>query len=336
MIGVAVVGCGYWGPNVVRNFSQLPECELRALCDLDRDRLSSLGRLYPGCRLEQDFERLLRSPDIDAIAVCTPVASHFAIASAALAAGKHVLVEKPLADTVEHCEKLIDLAAQNGLILQVDHTFVYSEPVRAIRSMLRSGHIGDLLYFDSVRINLGLFRPDVNVIWDLAVHDVSIINCLIPQKPLWVSCIGIAHYGRFESQAYMTIRYENSLLAHIHVNWLAPVKLRTTVIGGSKRMIVYEDLSPSEKLRIYEKGVTTSEDPDIRKRALVDYRLGNMTAPHLEKTEPLREVCREFLRAVDGGPAPLTPGEAGLAVVRILEAAQRSVRNSSDRVLLGD
>jgi predicted dehydrogenase len=334
LIGMGVVGCGYWGPNVIRNLSELEECELRAVCDLDPARLAALGRQYRNCRLEQEFESLLRAPDIDAIAICTPVASHFALASAALAAGKHVLVEKPLADSSEHCEKLIELAAQRDLVLQVDHTFVYSEPIQVIRSMLNAGDLGKLLYFDAVRINLGLFRPDVNVIWDLAVHDLSIITYLIPEEPRWVSSIGIAHYGEFESQAYVAVRYDNSLLAHIHVNWLAPVKLRSTVMGGSKRMIVYDDLSPSEKLRVYEKGVTTSDDPDLRARALVDYRLGSMTAPHLKKTEPLRQVCSEFLRAIDGGPPPLTPGEAGLAVVRILEAAQYSVRHDSKRVML--
>jgi predicted dehydrogenase len=257
------------------------------------------------------------------------------MASAAFAADKHVLVEKPLAETAEHCEKLIEAAANRGLVLQVDHTFVYSEPVQVLRSMLDTGEVGDLLYIDAVRINLGLFRSDVNVIWDLAVHDVSIITYLIREQPRWISAIGIAHYGKLESQAYVALKYDDSLLAHVHVNWLAPVKLRSTVIGGSKRMIVYDDLSPSEKLRVYEKGVTTSEDPDIRARSLVDYRLGNMVAPHLKQTEPLRRVCSEFVRAIGGGPPPLTGGEAGLAVVRILEAAQQSVRKSGDRVLLG-
>ena len=199
--------------------------------------------------------------------------------------------------------------------------------------MLDSGEIGDLLYIDAVRINLGLFRPDVNVIWDLAVHDLSIITYLIRERPLWVSAIGVTHYGKLESQAYIAVKYEGSLIAHVHVNWLAPVKLRSTVLGGSKRMIVYDDLSPSEKIRIYEKGVTLSDDPASRVRALVDYRMGNMLAPHLQKTEPLSRVCAEFLRAIDGGPGPLTDGEAGLAVVRILEAAQESVRKDGQRVV---
>ena len=332
MIGVAVVGFGYWGPNIARNLTQLPECELRAICDLDPERLSAPKRLYPGCRLEGDFQNLLRAPDIDAIAICTPVATHYDLASAALRADKHVLIEKPLADTSEKCERLINLAASRGRVLQVDHTFVYSEPVQAIRSMLDAGDVGDLLYVDAVRINLGLFRPDVDVIWDLAVHDLSIINYLIEDRPLWVSAIGIAHYGKFASQAYVAVKYEGSLLAHVHVNWLAPVKIRSTVIGGSKRMIVYDDLSPSEKVRIYEKGVSMNDDPESRTRAMVDYRLGSMTAPYLEKTEPLRRVCGEFLGAIDGGRAPLTDGKEGLAVVRILEAAHESMRKNSERI----
>jgi predicted dehydrogenase len=334
VIGVGVVGCGYWGPNIARNLAQLPECELRVVCDLDPERLSALGRLYPACRLERDFRDLLRAPDVDAIAICTPVANHCELASAALEAGKHVLIEKPLADTSDNCKRLIELAARHDRVLQVDHTFVYSEPVRALRSMLDAGEVGDLLYIDAVRINLGLFRPDVNVIWDLAVHDISIITYLIQERPVWVSAIGIAHYGKFESQAYVAIKYEGSLLAHVHVNWLAPVKIRSTVIGGSKRMIVYDDLSPSEKLRIYEKGVSISDDPESRNRALVDYRVGDMSAPHLEKTEALRSVCSDFLTAIDGGPAPATRGEEGLAVVRILEAAQESVRKNGERISL--
>jgi len=332
-IGVAVVGLGYWGPNVVRNFSARRDCELRALCDSDAARLAELGRTYPGCRLEGDYRSLLEARDVDAIAICTPVATHFELVSAALRAGKHVLVEKPLTDSSETAAQLVSLAASRKLVLQVDHTFVYSEPVRAIRRIIDAGELGRLLYLDSVRINLGLFRPDVNVIWDIGVHDVSIITHLLRRPPLWISAIGSAHYTKFESQAYITLKYD-SLLAHVHVNWLAPVKLRTTVIGGSKQMIVYEDLAPTEKLRIYDKGVTLSSQKENRARALVDYRVGNMFAPHLEKTEPLAEVCRDFIESIERGREPVSTGELGLSVVRILEAAQRSVRKNGDRISL--
>ena len=247
---------------------------------------------------------------------------------------KHVLVEKPLTDSVETAEALVDLAERCGRILQVDHTFVYNSAVQKIRSIIDSGEIGDLLYVDCVRVNLGLFQNDVNVLWDLAAHDVSIISYLIDRPPLWVSAIGSAHYGKLESQAYVTIKFDASLIAHLHVNWLAPVKLRSTLIGGSKRMIVYDDLDPSEKIRVYEKGVTLNSDAGARERALVDYRIGDMFAPHLEKSEPLGRACSAFLEAIRTGAPSLSDGRAGLGVVRILEAAQRSLRVEGERVSL--
>ena len=334
MIGVGVVGCGYWGPNVIRNFIALPGADLRVVCDVDAARLEPLARLYPAVRTARDFREVLDAPDVDAIAICTPVATHFALAEAALKAGKHVLVEKPLTDSVETAEALVELADRSGRILQVDHTFVYNSAVQKIREIIDAGEIGDLLYVDCVRVNLGLFQRDVNVLWDLAAHDVSIISYLIDSPPLWVSAVGSAHYGNLESQAYVTIKFDDSLIAHLHVNWLAPVKLRSTLIGGSRQMIVYDDLDPSEKIRIYEKGVTLNSDAGARERALVDYRLGDMFAPHLAKSEPLGLACDAFLESIRTGTPSLTDGRAGLGVVRILEAAQRSLRKDGDRVSL--
>ncbi len=334
MIGVAVVGCGYWGPNVIRNFSALEDCALRGICELDARRLEPLKRRYPAVRATSDYDELLGDPDVDAVAICTPTASHFPLASAALSAGKHVFVEKPLTDSVDTAEQLVELAETSERILQVDHIFVYSGAVQKIRSVIDEGKIGDLLYVDCVRVNLGLFQSDLNVVWDLAAHDVSIISYLVNQIPEWISAIGSAHYGPLESQAYVTIKYRDPLLAHVHVNWLAPVKLRSTLIGGSKQMIVYNDLEPSEKIRIYDKGVTLLGDRHSRERALVDYRTGDMFAPHIERTEPLEQACRTFLAAIKTRTPPLTDGRAGLAVVRILDAAQRSMRKSGERIYL--
>ena len=228
----------------------------------------------------------------------------------------------------------MELAESKGLTLQVDHTFVYSGAVRKVREIIERGDVGDLLYLDFVRVNLGLFQQDVNVLWDLGPHDVSILTHLVQRPPVWVSAVGSAHYGELEDQVYATVQFEGSLISHLHVNWLAPVKVRSTLIGGTRRMIVYDDLAPSEKVRIYEKGVTVSGDAGSRERALVDYRMGDMYAPHIDKTEPLERVCTAFRDAVANGTPPLTDGRAGLEVVRILEAAQESMRKDGKRISL--
>ena len=333
-IGIAVVGCGYWGPNVVRNFASLPDAELRVICDRDVDRMEALRRRFPAARAAPRFEDVLGSPDVDAVAICTPVATHYPLASAALEAGKHVMIEKPVTDSVETARALVELAEARDRVLHVDHTFVYTGAVRKIRSLVKAGDLGELLYIDCVRINLGLFQSDVNVVWDLGAHDTSIVASLVDQRPIWVSAIGSAHLGPMESQAYVVIKFEGSLIAHLHVNWLAPVKIRSTVIGGTKRMIVYNDLEPSEKVRVYDKGVTLNSDAASRSRALVDYRVGDMFAPYIEKTEPLELVCQAFLDAIAHGRPSPTNGRNGLEVVRILEAAEQSMRKEGQRVPL--
>lgn len=335
MIGVAVIGCGYWGPNLVRNFHGLEGAEIVAVCDRDPQRLEAIQKRFPAVRAERELSRVLAAPDVDAVAICTPVGTHAAVAEAALDARKHVMLEKPLAHSVAAAEAIVERAEQLGLTLHVDHTFVYTGAVQKIRALMDAGEIGDLLYLDSVRINLGLFQSDVNVVWDLAPHDVSIIRYLIGDDPSWVSAIGSAHYGPLESQAYVTLKYDDSRIAHLHVNWLAPVKLRSTVIGGSRRMIVYDDLEPSEKLRIYDKGVTLAGTRAMRERALVDYRVGDMFAPHIDKTEPLELACRAFLEAIESGRPSPTDGRAGLAVVRVIEAADRSMRKEGERIAVG-
>ncbi len=334
MLGIGVIGCGYWGPNVIRNFASIEACELRAVCDLDPERLSSVHRRYPAARATADAHALIADPAVDAVAICTPIHTHFRLASAALEAGKHVLLEKPLTDSVETAEALVEMADHRGLTLQVDHTFVYGGAVRKIREIIDAGELGDLLYFDSVRINLGLFQSEVNVLWDLAPHDLSIMTHLIDRQPRWVSAIGSTHYGKHENLAYLTMKFDDMLIAHLHVNWLAPVKLRSTLIGGSRRMIVYDDLAPSEKVLVYDKGITHNADVSSRNRALVDYRVGDMYAPHLDNTEALNRVCRAFIDAVERGIRPPTDGLAGLRVVRLLEAGQQSLRKNGEQIAL--
>lgn len=334
MLGIGVIGCGYWGPNVIRNFASIEECELRAVCDLDPERLGGIHRRYPAAHATADALALIADPAVDAVAICTPIHTHFPLAHAALEAGKHVLVEKPLTDSVETAEALVEMAEDRGLTLQVDHTFVYGGAVRKIREIIDEGQLGDLLYFDSVRVNLGLFQSNVNVLWDLAPHDLSIMTHLIDRQPRWVSAIGSTHYGKHENLAYLTMKFDDMLIAHLHVNWLAPVKLRSTLIGGSQRMIVYDDLAPSEKVLVYDKGITHNADVSSRNRALVDYRVGDMYAPHLDNTEPLNRVCRVFIDAVERGIRPPTDGLAGLRVVRLLEAGQQSLRKNGEQIAL--
>ena len=334
MLGIGVIGCGYWGPNVIRNFASIEACELRAVCDLDPERLGSVHRRYPAARATADAHALIADPAVDAVAICTPIHTHFRLASAALEAGKHVLLEKPLTDSVETAEALVEMADHRGLTLQVDHTFVYGGAVRKMREIIDAGELGDLLYFDSVRVNLGLFQSEVNVLWDLAPHDLSIMTHLIDRQPIWVSAVGSTHYGKHENLAYITMKFDDTLIAHLHVNWLAPVKLRSTLIGGSRRMIVYDDLAPSEKVLVYDKGITRDADVSSRTRALVDYRVGDMHAPHLDNAEPLNRVCRAFIDAVERGIHPPTDGLAGLRVVRLLEAGQQSLRKNGERIAL--
>ncbi len=334
VVRVAVVGCGYWGPNVIRNFSSLPDAELHATCDTDPDRLQAMHRRFPAAVVFEDFAAVLRDPRVDAVAICTPVHSHYGLAEAALSSGKHVLVEKPLSHSVKTAKALVEQAECAGLTLMTDHTFVYSGAVRKIKSIIDSGVLGDLLYFDSVRINLGLFQHDVNVIWDLAPHDLSIMQYLLGRDPVRVSAIGCTHFGKLENMAYLTMMFDSNLIAHLHVNWLAPVKIRSTVIGGSKSMIVYDDLAPSEKVKVYDKGVTLNGSATDRDGILIDYRTGDMFAPKIDKTEPLLNVCRHFVDSIRNSTPPLTDGRAGLGVVRILEAAQRSIDRGSEIVAL--
>jgi predicted dehydrogenase len=328
MIRVGVVGYGYWGPNLVRNFAECQSAEVVAVCDLHPERLDSMRRRYPAIATIADHHELLKRSDLDAIVIATPVSTHFEIARAALEAGKHVLVEKPLAATSEQVQCLIETAARRKRVLMVDHTFVYTGAVRKIRELITGGRVGEIYYYDSARVNLGLFQHDVNVLWDLAVHDLSIMDHLLDQKPVAVSATGISHVpGKPENIAYLTLFFDSTLIAHIHVNWLAPVKLRRTLIGGSREMVVYDDLEPIEKVKVYDKGITLNDNPDRESvyRMLVGYRAGDMWAPNVEGPEALRTEALHFLDCIENGTQPITGGECGLRVVRLLEAATRSM-----------
>lgn len=337
MIGVAVVGYGYWGPNLARNFQDAPGAELRAVCDQDEQKLCRARARHPGVQMTGDLDGLLSDPRVEAVVIATPVSTHFPLALAALQAGKHVLVEKPLADSAEKCRQLAETARAKGLTLMVDHTFVYTGAVRKIKELVDRGELGNLYYFDSVRVNLGLFQRDVSVIWDLAVHDLAILESVVPYRPVAVSCTGISHVpGQPANTAYLTLMYEQSFIAHMHVSWLAPVKLRQTLIGGSEKMIVYDDLEPSEKVKLYDKGITVRTDAESIARLLVGYRAGDMWAPTLDGTEALQRMARHFLECIASRNEPTTGAESGLRVVGVMEAAAQSMARRGEPVAVGN
>ena len=323
---IGVIGYGYWGPNLVRNFSEVPDAQVVAVSDLDEQRLRLVKARYPAIAITTDHETLLSNRDIDAIIIATPVASHYAIALQALSSKKHVFIEKPFTQTAAQGERLIEEADKHNLTLHVDHTFVYTGAVRKIRALVSDGEVGELYYYDSVRVSLGLFRPDVNVIWDLAVHDLSIMDYVFPLSPIAVSATGVSHVpGEPANIAYLTLFFENSAIAHLHVNWLAPVKVRRTLIGGNRKMIIYDDLEPSEKVKVYDKGITVNGSKESMYDVMIGYRTGDVWAPKLEVTEALLAEAGYFIRCITHGERSITDGRAGLRVVRILEAATQSM-----------
>jgi predicted dehydrogenase len=330
MIGVGIIGYGYWGPNLVRNLSEIPGCRVIGISDLRPDRLALARARYPAARITAECQDLFDDRRIDLIVVATPVSSHFRPAMAALAAGKHVLVEKPFTMNSEDAQRLIEEAEKRRLVLAVDHTFVHTPAVKKIRDIVAAGDLGDVRYYDSVRVNLGLFQHDVNVIWDLAVHDLSILDYVLPMRPVAVTATGLSHVpGKPENIAYLTLLFEENLIAHVHVNWLAPLKLRRTLIGGSQQMIVYDDLEPSEKVKVYDKGITVTEDGGAasgKYQLLVGYRAGDMWAPQIEVTEALGIELRHLLGCIERNETPLCDGLAGLRIVQLLEAATASMR----------
>ncbi len=333
---VGVIGCGYWGPNIIRNFNSLEGAEVVAVSDLREERLKYISRLYPNIKnLSTDCNEIIRDKNIDAIVVVTPVSTHFQLGMDALENGKHVLMEKPLTATTEQAEVLIETAERKNLTLMVDHTFLYTGAVRKIKDLVARGDLGEIYYFDSVRVNLGLFQRDVNVIWDLAAHDVSIMDYILARSPRIISATGLAHfYEGIENMAYISVGYDSNLMGHIHVNWLAPVKVRKTLICGSQKMVVYDDVEPSEKVKVYNKGVEYVADREEAYDILIQYRTGDMLAPKIELVEALNLVSKEFYNAVNEGRKPLTDGHAGYRVVKILEAATISLRQNGKVVEL--
>jgi predicted dehydrogenase len=333
VLRVGVIGYGYWGPNIVRNFHGQERSKVVAVCDKSPNSLRRVRQSHSDIHLTDDFEELLRATDIDVIAVVTPVWTHFELAKAALENGKHVFVEKPFTCTAAQAEELIELADRKNLKIMVDHTFLFTGSVKRIRQLIDDGTMGDLYYYDSTRVNLGLFQHDVNVIWDLAPHDLSIMDYLIKEKPEAVVATGECHLNGVADVAFLTLYYPNRIIGHINVNWLSPVKVRTTLIGGEKKMLVWNDLEADEKIRVYDKGVQMSTGEAVYKQ-LVSYRTGDMWAPRVEQIEALKAEAAYFVDCILCNKKPFNDGIAGLQVVKTLEAADKSLKEKGKIVRL--
>jgi predicted dehydrogenase len=335
MMRIGVIGYGYWGPNLVRNFAEAPGVTVAAVADFDSKRLELVARRYPAVRTTTDFRELLTDSSIDAIAIATPVSTHFELGMAALRAGKHVWIEKPMAETSLQAMKLVDEAERLQRVLFADHTFIYTGAVRKMVEIVRSGELGRVYYYDSMRVNLGLFQRDVSVISDLAVHDFSILDVLLDEHPVAVSASGMNHFPSTpENLAYITLFFDSGTIAHINVSWLAPVKVRKILVGGSKKMIAYDDIEPSEKIKVYDKGISFTSDAEQIYQMRVGYRSGDMWAPKLEVSEALLVACNHFAECIAQGRAPQTDGHLGLRVVQLIEASMSSMRGKGETVYL--
>ena len=335
MINVAIVGYGYWGPNLVRNFAEIPGANVAAVVDQDTKKLDVVKRRFPAVKTTTRVQEVLEDSSIDAVLIATPVSTHFELGIAALKADKHVWLEKPMTETSLQAQKLVDEAEKRKRVLFVDHTFVYTGAVRKMAEIIRAGDLGKVYYYDSIRVNLGLFQRDVNVISDLAVHDFSILDYLLGEHPTAVSASGVNHFpGTPENLAYVTLFYESGTIAHANVSWLAPVKVRQILLGGSKKMITYDDLEPSEKVKIYDKGVSFTDNPEQIQEMRVGYRTGDMWAPKLDGSEALRRAGQHFVDCIGSGATPETDGRLGLRVVELIEAATSSMRGRGETVYI--
>ncbi|MBU0728535.1 MAG: Gfo/Idh/MocA family oxidoreductase [Proteobacteria bacterium] len=336
MINIAIVGCGYWGPNIIRNFNSLKDCKVKTICDLSEERLAHMKTLYPAAETTKDYEQLINDPEIHAIAIATPVHAHFKLAEKSLNAGKHTLIEKPMAASVAECVKLKALAEKKKLTLMVGHTFLYSQPVRRIKEIISGGDLGKTLYYISARrLNLGLFQKDINVAWDLAPHDISIILYVMDAVPVSVNCQGNANVNEgIEDITNMTINFDNNRFATIKSSWLDPNKIREMTFVGSKRMLVYNDLEPNEKVKIYDKRVEKPPHYDTFGDFQHSYHYGDMYSPYIKQDEPLKIECQHFLDCIKSGDMPLTGAAESLRVVQILEAASESLRNGGNKVMI--
>jgi predicted dehydrogenase len=333
MIRVGIIGYGYWGPRIARNFHGLDGCELSVICDKSPDALKRAQKAHPGVAVTSDIAEVISSPHIDAVAVITPVWTHFELAKAALENGKHVFVEKPFTSTTCQAEELIELAARKKLKIMVDHTFLFTGAVKKLRQLIDDGSLGKLYYYDSTRVNLGLFQHDVNVLWDLAPHDLSIMDYLIDARPDAVVATGQKHLNCHEDVAYITIYFGDSMIAHLNVNWLSPVKVRTTLLGGEKKMVVWNDVEADEKVKVYDKGVDITNGQSVYE-LLVSYRSGDMYSPKIDQTEALTAEAKYFINCIQKDETPFNDGQAGLRVVKLLEAADRSLKERGKAVTL--
>jgi len=332
MLNLGVIGYGYWGPNVARNFLGCQAAKLVSICDLNENRLKLAKSTYPFIKGYSDSKELIQSDDIQAVAIVTPVYTHYELAKAALENGKHIFVEKPFTSNAKQAEELINVAHKKDLTIMVDHTFLFTGAVRKIREIIDTGELGSLFFYDSTRVNLGLFQHDINVVWDLAPHDFSIMNYLINKNPLAISAQGTEHFGTgIEDVAYIAVHFDNGFIAHFHCNWLSPVKIRKTLISGDKKMLVWDDVEFDEKIKIYDRGVEFKTIEGIHK-LLVSYRSGDMYSPKVNNTEALKQEAEYFIECIEKKVQPFNSGEAGLKVVRMLEATDKSLKNAGGKV----
>jgi len=334
MLKIGIIGFGYWGPNLVRNFSNQKEATVTVIAEARVDRHAQILKQYQTISIVSDALYLIQDVNVDAVVIATPVFSHYQLAKEALLAGKHVLLEKPMTSSVDESKELIDIAKSKNLVLMVDHTFLYTGAVQKMKTLIDSNQLGKLQYFDSTRINLGLFQPDVNVLWDLAPHDISILNFLLKNKPYSVNASGVSHTNNgIENVAYMTVNYEDDFIAHFNCSWTSPVKMRSTLIGGDKKMLVYNDLEPSEKIRIYDTGYNHTSDEE-KNRVMVDYRTGDVFIPKISNQEALFGVAFDFIDCIIHTKEPLANAELGLEVVKVLEASQKSIKSNGKEIII--
>lgn len=328
MIQIGIIGYGYWGPNLVRNFFSQKNCTIKAVADSRLHRLEQLSQSYPSIKAVQNTDDILNDPEIEAVIIATPVFTHFALAQKALLNGKHVLLEKPMASSVKECEILIELALQKNLTLMVDHTFLYTGAVEKIKDLIDTNQLGNIKYLDSTRINLGLFQPDINVLWDLAPHDLSILRYVYDEKPHSINATGISHTGNgIENIAFVTINYSSGFIAHINCSWSSPVKVRTMLIGGDKKMIIYNDVEPTEKIKIYDTNYQHTTDEE-KKQVLVDYRVGDIFVPKISNKEALASIANDFITSIADNKLPRSSYKIGMDIVKILEASEKSIKNN--------
>jgi len=333
MLNIGVIGYGYWGPNLVRNIGSIESALLVSVCDLNPDVLKRVSGIYPNIEVTTDFNEIISSPKTDAVAIATPVFTHYELAKKALENGKHVFVEKPFTSSVPQAEELIELADKKNLTIMVDHTFLFTGAVRKIKELISEGVLGNLYYFDSTRVNLGLFQHDINVIWDLAPHDFSIMDYVVEEKPTAVAATGVSHFNGKENIAYVTVYFPNSMIGHFNVNWMSPVKVRNTLIGGDKKMLVWNDLESDEKIKIYDKGVEVTT-PESIYDLLISYRSGDVWSPKINQTEALKLEAEYFVDCVTNNKTPFNDGMAGLRVVKILEATNKSLKKRGETIPL--